>query len=483
MQEGYFKSIKHSLIYLRANGRKTILKTICYCLIFIAFFTVAFIALSSKNQVNKVKQNLANALQVKKISVDGNYLDKNGTFTEQEIRKLGDSQYVRELNTISNSFGNIQNVTPYIRHESKNEYENFQKKKGGTDQFTFFGVVSTANSPMFSAAGYELIKGEEINREDEEQILISDKVASENHLGVGDQVTIETGKIYMRYAEPMKVTIKGIFECPDQEYTNSYAYVPYWQGENQVFVTQSTLTKMNETNHPIGLVYVYLKDGTQAEEYIQEMKQKLGEIVYDEAYFCNMEYVYKRNEEAYKNIVIPLIQIQDSVMIMAVIIGGGMFFLIVMLCSWYLRGKNRRIGIQLAMGEKRIHVFIQVLFEEMIPMLVAMFCAIGIAFLMTDKVSETILDKSVSIVNEQLEDKRVLANIESNGNDTFVMTYDLSAGEMNYLQVDTNVHVFETIDILWKYIAMGIIVVCLAIGVQVYITIRKKPVYLLRLSE
>ena len=475
--------IKHAFIHFKAEWKETILKSIFYSAIFAAFFTVAFIALSSTNQVKKVKQNLANAVQVKKTSIDGDYLDKNGSFTEQEIRKLESSQYVKSLNTVSNSFGNIQNVLPYIRPESKKEYDSFQKKKGGTDQFTFFGVLSTADSPMFSAAGYELVKGEGLERGDKNQILISDKVAAANHLSVGDQVTIETGSIYMRYAEPTEVKIKGIFECPDQEYTNSYAYVPYWQGENQVFVTQSTLTKMNEINHPVGLVYIYLKDGTKAEEYIREMKESLGETVYDEAYFCNMEYVYTRNEEAYQNIVIPLIQIQDSVVIMAIIIGCGMFLLVVMLCSWYLKGKNRQIGIQIAMGEKRSAVFLQVLIEELFPILVAIFCAVGIAFLASDKVSETMLNNSVSTVNEQLEDKRTLANIESNGNDTFVMTYDLSSGEMNYLQVDSNVHTFETMDILWKCVALEIIVISITIGLQVWITIKKKPAYLLRLSE
>ena len=480
---GDMMGMKHAWIHMWAESRKTILKTIFYCIIFTAFFTVAFIALSSENQVKQVRQNLANALQVKKISIDGDYLNKNGSFTDQEIEKLKKSRFVKDINTISNSFGNIQDVSPYIREGSRKEYDSFQKEKNGTDQFTFFGVLSTASSPMFSAAGYELVKGDGLKPEDENQILISNKVAAANHLNVGDQVVIETGRIYMRYAKPEKVTIKGIFECPDQEYTDSYAYVPYWQGENQVFVTQSTLTKMNETNHPVGLVYVYLKDGTQAEAYIREMKEKLGETVYDEAYFCNMEYVYTRNEEAYRNIIIPLVQIQDSVMVMAVIIGGGMLFLVVMLCSWYLKGKNRQIGIQLAMGEKRSSVFVQVLFEELFPILVAILCAVAIAFLATDKVSEKMLEGSVSVVNEQLEDKRTLANIEANGNDTFVMTYDLSAGEMNYLQVDSNVHTFETLKILWKCIALGIGIISITTGIQVWVTIKKKPVCLLHLNE
>ena len=121
--------IKHAFIHFKAEWKETILKSIFYSAIFAAFFTVAFIALSSTNQVKKVKQNLANAVQVKKTSIDGDYLDKNGSFTEQEIRKLESSQYVKSLNTVSNSFGNIQNVLPYIRPESKKNMTVFKRKK------------------------------------------------------------------------------------------------------------------------------------------------------------------------------------------------------------------------------------------------------------------------------------------------------------------------------------------------------------------
>lgn len=252
--------IKRAFTHMFSERNKTILKIIFYSLIFYIFMIMAFVSLVAQKQVRDMEAGVGNAIQIVKAGQGEEQRGTSGAFTAEEIEKLSSHPEVRTYNTLTNGYGNIDNTEPYIQEDKLDEYKAFQKEKGGTDKFMFIGVRTSANAPMFSAAGYELIRGTEIKEDDKNCILVSDKMAAQSGLKTGDKVVLQTGSIYMRAAEPQTVTVKGIYKCPEQKFTEGYQYVPYWQPENQVFVAQETLQKMNDINYPVNQVFCLLEE-------------------------------------------------------------------------------------------------------------------------------------------------------------------------------------------------------------------------------
>lgn len=472
--------IKYALVHLVSEWKRNLLKIIFYALIFYLLFAMTLMSMASGRQIDSVRQNLGNSVQILKKAIDGDVRDKISDFTSEEIEILSSYYGVLSYNALSNGYGNIENISAYIGAKSKEEYEKFLKEKGNPDQFMFIGVTDSKRAPMFAGAGYELIHGQHLEPDDLDMVLISDKLARENNLSVGSEVTLETGRIYMRGADPVQVTVKGIFRCPSGIGAENYQYVPYWQAENQIFVVQTTLQNMNELNYAINQVFVYLQGDFSFDQYVLAMKEALGETVYDDAYFCNVTYVYNRNETAYERVVLPLEQIHDSVLVMAVIIGIGCYIVFLLVCSWFLKGKRRQIGICVSMGMSKVQIFSQLLAEEFVTMAVAGLLAILLLTGTVRQISGFMIQNSAASVNEQMEDIRMLRNIETKGNDSYIMSYDLSDGELNYFQAPETIHAYEVLREFWIYALTGILLAgCTVVG-QAARILKESPSKLLR---
>lgn len=349
----------------RKNRRSIILNIILYFFLITGLFVVGFLYLNFTQKQGYVQKYLGNVVTL--TPGEGN--TETGTISDPECEWLEDLPYVDSVNAIILSEKYLVNAKAIGQDES---YEDAKEKMQDIFEREFLGdykkeyhanchvigLTDSATSPYFLNRGYFLVKGKSLTREDagKKEVLISDELAEQNDLHIGDVITIHTDAMEIAsygtgVEREEEFRIKGIYHYGGGKAKTKGCKYQY---ENGIFVSGDTLKEVyaSEFCH---YVQIILKDYLYKEKLISEMTRTFGE----------QQYEFHTNDQWNKIIQKP---IQD----MELVSGGiylvlliGILVILCILTAYHVRKGKKEIGILLAMGEKKSRLIMEYVIQEM----------------------------------------------------------------------------------------------------------------------
>lgn len=258
--------------------------------------------------------------------------------------------------------------------------------QGAEDEAQVTRFISCTNSfysEQFYTGEIELIEGEHLQGEDEGKALVSETLAKENHLQIGDTFTsrVTEGNQGLNDAalgEIFEHQIKGIYRTNISNDTsgndgNAECNIP----DNFIFVDAKTdykvMTKLRgeEVDWYRYGVNFFVRDSANFE---QTLKKILEDIT-----LPSESYRIEQNNGKYEQSAEPiekLTQIMSAFIISVLVLSSLILYLI--LAMW-MKDRRREIGIYLEVGIEKKSIFIQLLIESVWIYLVAFGLAIPCA--------------------------------------------------------------------------------------------------------
>lgn len=474
--------IKRALLRIWYFKWKNFILVIFFSVLFFIIFLLAILSISSNDQIHKMKKMLGNAILVRKEAIDLDLVES--AFNENEIALLVQNSMVDSYNLFSYGEGQLKEISPYVSSEEKyQDYINFVKSKGinTSNNAYLWGVTNSEKSTFFLGAGYNLILGNGITKDDSQKkvAIISRKLAEKNNITVGDSIIISGGSLTYSFDKELKLKVKGIYDYPDQKYVEAYGFKPEQQTANHIFIPYQTLADFDLVHYGCKQIYIYLKSTVYQKEYIQNMKEELGETTVDEAYRCEVKYTYDMDSSWYQTISIPLKEISKASFIMALIITLGIYVILMFVCLWVLKHRKHEFGIYMSIGESKRKIYRQILIEMLLPIILAVIISGVIAAKTVPYISSKIMSSTSNTINTIIDEKREWISLEEYGDPRYYINGDIRQGKFNYFQAPTRIY-FQDICFEFMVVVMcGFLVVVLSVGMQVALILHKRPIEIL----
>ncbi len=332
--------------------------------------------------------------------------------------------------------------------------------------FQITAISDSEYFDTFSSGGYALIEGDHIKPENEGayHVLISQDMAETNGLRVGDKMTLEfnaSDQALARFPNyyPWELTITGIFDPPD----NSFSTGGY-SASNFIYVSYEGLYKYlydmynNETllwvPYGTNRATVYVENQEDMEAFIEEAYDRFRivefsdgsspiqgtsiEELFDEGTFAtgdpqkldaalveymagqqwyNPWYALIVDREWYDMVAAPLESIHTMALVMGVGLLVGAFIALLLVCVFNIRSRRREVGILLAMGESRLHIFLQLFIEQAVPLVLASIIGFGMGVPLAANFGNTMLAGRSAQVNAAYDqEKREYLEAQMEGN-------------------------------------------------------------------
>jgi len=500
---GFMKIYQRAIIHLLRNFRKSIL---LFGLVFI-LGSLAASAISVTRAFYQTESNLRSTLPaIASIRMEDDFqidywsdegqerLANLENVSLEQIRRIGELSYVSELDysVLDYGFQLYETLMPILYPSHEREFY---------DDFPLALTIKYVNRPEFSDLSgglINLVDGRSFSDEDltatyaPYPAIVSAAFAEENNLNVRDLFTLQRpffdmwqegdsiffgDTIYLTFFE---FEIIGLFEAThdilagseiqndlsmevllNQIYLTSGAYNSITAAEFQIskelyydiWQEQWDVTNFEDMwSHAVFLLYDPLD--------LAAFSSAAGDILPD-----HWEVYYLSN--IYGDIAIAMIsmgEIADVILIGAVI---TTLLVVSLLLVLFLRDRKKEIGIYLALGEKKIHVIMQIMIEVLIVGGVALLLSLGSGIFVANQFSEQMLLDEVIRQQEEVEENRVFFPDDplhwfSPG----VMTTDEM---MSHFQLS-----FEAIAVAWFY-AIGFVILSISTVIPVFLFMLQSP--------
>ncbi len=261
--------------------------------------------------------------------------------------------------------------------------------------------IGPPNLKVIGSSSYELFeefkKGErkiidgKIFEKDNE-IAISENLAQQNGLKVGDTITVRS---IADANKDVSLTIKGIYKDLTKDNMGDYANKdPYMTRENEILTTYETATRLvgKQANTMSRIKYI-LNSPDDLDAFINEAQGKgLSEY-----------YSLTNNAYLYKQIAGPVESVQkiSTVFLIVVLILGGIILILLNLIA--LRERKYEIGVLRAIGMKKFNVIKTLLYESILVTMVAVTIGLGVGSLTAQPISDKLLADQIEQRQEQMD--------------------------------------------------------------------------------
>lgn len=241
----------------------------------------------------------------------------------------------------------------------------------------FVSCTDSSRNEQFYLRELELTEGEHIQAEDEGMALISEALAKDNGLKIGDTFTSVVTEGYQginddALGEEFTYQIKGIYHVKNPKDGDGQRAERDIQN-NYIFIDEKTdwkvLTRLRdeETDWYRYGVNFYIRDSAKFDETLKQIKNEMG--------LSSETYQIEQNNGKYQQSAEPLENIirMMGIFILAVLV-LSMVILCLILFMW-MKDRKREVGIYLAAGIGKWNILVQLLTESMILYLLALAAA------------------------------------------------------------------------------------------------------------
>lgn len=261
----------------------------------------------------------------------------------------------------------------------------------------FVSCTNSFYSEQFYMGELEVTEGEHIQPEDEGEALVSETLAKENHLKVGDTFTSLVTEGYQglndaALGESFEHRVKGIFRVKNpskDDSQNAERNIP----DNYIFIDTKTdrnvMTKLRGDDmdwYRYGINF-YIRDSAKFEETLEDVERKI--TLPSEAYRI------EQNNGKYQQSAEPL---EKLIRMMGVFITAVLILSTVILClilMMWMKDRKREIGVYLEVGIEKKNILMQLLIESTLIYLASFLLALPCAVVVMHSVGQMLFESEV----------------------------------------------------------------------------------------
>lgn len=352
---------KRAFLYVSRKKGKTLS---LFLLIFIVavFLISCFGVLNASERLSKdIRTSLGAAFYIRANTAVS--MNENG---ETEVKENSVNISQKEIEQIMGT-GEIKYCNPVNYGFAKSDDIQFIPGEKHTDENNMGKVMAlrySALAPDFTDETAVLIAGNHITETDNKKILISEQLASANHLSVGDVITLthaKLGELDGAYMDeiPVKtayvqVEVSGIYKLNIED----TAIKPTaGVAENKIYSSLDVLDELHEseTGTYTGEVDFYITDPAQLESITRKV-QLLPSIDWTTHFI-------RTNDFQYSKIADELHSLGDLVKILLVLVSIVSTAVLTLLLTMRIRDRMQETGILLSVGISKKQILAQFLLE------------------------------------------------------------------------------------------------------------------------
>ncbi len=329
-------SVKLSIFYVSRKKGKSLTLFLLLLLVTVSVMT----GISIRNGTEKAAQNLRETIGAS-FTMSGNIssLELDGDEAEYTTEKIPvPVQTVMQILSMDGIKAYNAEQHSLIQAEGINYLS-------GMTEGNLSANTDTAYQTDFVNGILELSEGRHITAEDKGAALISDRMAEENHLGIGSEIILKSDSENRQ--EQTKVRIAGIYSSDSKiEYDDDTIFSShdvFWQLSGQ------------ETSAYAGNVTFYVNDPEELNQIVALVKQ-ISSIQWD-------NYFIKINESEYQAVSYQLQTLErlTGMLIFAVMIVG--VIVIALVLTMRIRNRIHEVGILLSIGTSSAEITVQFVCE------------------------------------------------------------------------------------------------------------------------
>lgn len=289
--------------------------------------------------------------------------ENNVHITQKEIDEIMQKGEIKYYNPINYGFAK-SDVIQFIPGDKHTEDNNMGKVTA---------LRFSALAPNFTDETAVLVEGKHITGTDSGKILISEQVADENHISVGDVITLTHAKLDEldgKYIDEIsdkiafsKVEVTGIYRLN----TNDTSARPTASiAANEIYASLDVLNELQECETDIftGEVDFYITDPAKL-EYITRNVQLLQSIDWTTHFI-------RTNDFQYSKIADRLSSLGDLVKILLVVVTVVSTAFLTLLLTMRMRSRMQEAGILLAAGVSKGQIMAGFLLEVLSVTIIAL---------------------------------------------------------------------------------------------------------------
>lgn len=352
---------KRAILYVSRKKGKTF-SLFLLTFIVAVFLVSCFSVLNTSEKLSKdIRTSLGAAFYIRANTEVS--MNENG---ETEVKKNNIHISQKEIDAIMKT-GEIKYCNPVNYGFAKSDELDFIHGDKHTDESNMGKVTAlrfSALAPDFADETSVLIEGNHITETDSGKILISEQLASVNHLSVGDVITLthaKLGELDGAYMDeiPVKtayiqVEITGIYKLNIED----TAITPTaGVAENEIYASLDVLSGLHESDADIytGEVDFYITDPAEL-DYITSNIQLLPSIDWTTHFI-------RTNDFQYSQIADELHSLGDLVKILLVLVSVISTAVLTLILTMRIHGRMQELGILLAAGISKRQILAQFLLE------------------------------------------------------------------------------------------------------------------------
>lgn len=333
----------------------------------------------------------------------------------EQVLKLGESSFVSEYYYTLETSLESSSVTAVNYNEMKmneeeiNDHGSRKSEFGNMGSFRLTAYSDFSYLDDFLSGTKKIISGKMIDRDStDEEIVISEDLATENELELGDTVTF-----YLPTDESVsyRFTIVGIYEDNSNIEENSFMAMNVMNSRNQLYTNLDTINEIlanEETNSDTTTKQMMSKNGLTAKFYLQNNLEETIDGFEQEAREKGLSNYYSltTNEEALLETLKPIQNLSDyslTFLIVILIVGALILFVINMI---NIRERKYEIGVLRAIGMNKKKVTLQLVLEIAIVSMISLILGTGIGTILSQPVTNQMLNSEIASYQEKLTNQQ-----------------------------------------------------------------------------
>lgn len=356
---------KRAFLYLTRKKGKNLLLAIVFLLISFSLLTGSSVYLGIQQISKDLRSNIGASFSIRpyeQFDMDNGQVSSKGTPTidEQSIQRAISAvgNELKCYNTEHSGYVKGEKLT-FLAGAGHNEESNMGTVKA---------VRDSSLCQNFLDEEYELSVGEHIKPEDKDKILISEALAKQNHLSVGDKITLTHAKLGSDqgvYTDLIKeksayetVEIKGIYQIKNN--SDNALNPTAKKVENLLFSDSQLLINLKEQTQGIyeGEISFFIADPLHLDKMVTEIKD-IASIDWE-------NHIVNTNDFKYSKIAEQLQSMQKVVIALTIITSILGLVVLMLILTLRIRGRIQEAGILLAIGKTKQQIIGQFLLEAMI---------------------------------------------------------------------------------------------------------------------
>lgn len=439
-----------TLFLLRKKG-----KAITLLLILIVSFSLVLMCLSinrgAENAARQLRESIGGYFKIG-ISREGK---SAGAPTKQMVDDiLANVDGIKAVNTTADQYIAAENISLVPGHFTS---------IGDDEQMKITRGIISGDSELheyFYLNNFTLAEGEYVKNGDTDGVLISDKLAAMNNIGIGDSIVVTYPADGV--TETYDLTVTGIYQIELETGSDSSTPQPeYGMQENFIFISNDTYMRFMEkctgqSYEQYGEVMFFVTDPGELERVISDVTS-LSEYNWE-------GYEITRNNVAYDRTAVPLERMSGLITVLIlVIIAVSIVILCLVLVMW-MRDRKHEAGVFMAIGIKKSGIILQHMAENLIVAVIAFALAVGVSSAFSKGLGDVLLEGFTSQAEEEIEDNKTA---QYDYWDTEIEADVEAPADMMNVQTGAA----EVLTVL----GIGIAAVVIATGVSSIVIVRIKP--------